>query len=144
MSKSYISKYLKEATINRARQYCEYCLLPADFSPAPFCIDHIISEALGGLTELENLAYACGGCNGYKHDKISVLDSKSQKEITLYNPRIDIWTEHFYWNTDDTIMVGKTDKGRATIELLKVNRPQNINLRALLRLIGVHPPTDYP
>jgi hypothetical protein len=41
-------------------------------------------------------------------------------------------------------MKGKTAKGRVTINLLQVNRQININQREILRLVGLHPPTDYP
>lgn len=144
MSKSYIPKAIRQQVIKKSKGYCEYCLSPADFSPSPFCLDHIVPEVLNGKTIFNNLAYACGGCNGYKHDKISSLDSITNSKISLYNPRTDNWNEHFYWSNDELTLNGRTPKGRITIDLLKINREQSINLRSILRLVGLHPPTDYP
>ena len=126
--------------MHRAKGCCEYCLLPAAFSPSSFNFEHIIPLILNGLTVLMNLAYSCGGCNSYKKDKIQALDPLTQQLSPLYNPRTDIWSNHFQWSDDDLQIAGKTPKGRATVSLLKVNREGNVNLRGLLKLAGLHPP----
>ena len=54
----------------RAEHACEYCALREEFSASSFCIEHIIPRAAGGPTRLDNLAFACGGCNGHKSDKL--------------------------------------------------------------------------
>ncbi len=143
MRRVYISVELQRTIIERAKGYCEYCHLPAAFSPNPFNFEHIISLINGGLTESENLAYSCGGCNAFKREKIQALDSLTRQFFPLFNPRINIWTDHFEWSEDDLRIVGITPIGRATANLLKVNREGNINLRKLLKMADLHPPVLF-
>lgn len=117
--------------------------MPSDYAPTSFTIDHIVPESLNGLTELKNLAYACGTCNRNKYDKISYLDEITKTEVKLYHPRKNKWFHHFRWNKDETTLIGLTPTGRATINLLQINRASNINQRSLLLLVGLHPPTDF-
>jgi hypothetical protein len=95
---------------------------------------------LGGATTLENLAWACFGCNGRKYTKVTAVDPLTQQEVSLFNPRQQNWDEHFFWSEDFTQMVGQTTSGRATIAALGLNRPGVINLRRLLVSVGLHPP----
>jgi hypothetical protein len=60
--------------------------------------------------------------------------------MSLFNPRTDIWADHFQWSDDDLQIIGTTSTGRATVQLLKVNRDVNINLRRLLKMAELHPP----
>lgn len=140
MAKSYISVGIKTHVINRSRGFCEYCKCPADFSTEPFSIEHILPRSKEGLNELENLAYACIGCNIYKSDKTEFLDIVSQEIVSLFNPRTMDWHEHFIWDESLTALIGKTAIGRTTIEALKLNRRQIKNLRRALIAIGEHPP----
>jgi 5-methylcytosine-specific restriction endonuclease McrA len=87
MAKSYISASLKQLVISRSEGFCEYCKCPADFSTEPFSIEHIRPRSKEGLDELNNLAYACIGCNIYKSDKTEFLDVISQEIVPLFNPR---------------------------------------------------------
>ncbi|MEK7328002.1 MAG: HNH endonuclease signature motif containing protein [Chloroflexota bacterium] len=50
----------------RARDYCEYCQSLAQFATQSFTVEHIKPRAAGGETTLDNLAWACFGCNGHK------------------------------------------------------------------------------
>ena len=131
---------LQRLVFERANGYCEYCQLPANFSPSPFNFEHIQPLIKNGLTVSENLAYSCGGCNAYKKDKIQALDPLTRQFFPLFNPRTDNWAEHFQWNEDDLETIGITPIGRATVRLLKVNREGNVNLRRLLKMAGLHPP----
>lgn len=56
---TYISKDLRRLVETRSDQYCEYCKMPSNVSFLPHEVDHAIAEKHGGLTEAENLAYAC-------------------------------------------------------------------------------------
>lgn len=107
MSKSYIAKQIRTLVHERAKGYCEYCLLPSNFSPSAFQIDHIQPESKGGSTTPDNLALSCSQCNGSKFTKTEVLDTKTKAKVPLYNPRVDIWAAHFYWNTDKSLLMGK-------------------------------------
>ena len=128
--------------IARARGLCEYCGSPLAVSPDPFAAEHIIPQSLGGKTELDNLALSCYGCNNHKYNKIEGHDPVTDEIVPLYNPRRDIWKEHFAWDQDLTLMIGLTAIARATIEELQLNREGVVNLRRLLTLAGEHPPRE--
>ncbi len=141
MPKIHVPLSLQRAVIERAKGYCEYCQLPASFSPASFNFEHIIPLAKQGLTSLENLAFSCGGCNAHKKDKTEALDPLTRQSSPLFNPRTDSWSAHFEWNDDDSQIIGITPTGRATAQRLKINREGNVNLRRLLKMAELHPPT---
>ena len=111
------------------------------FSPAPFNFEHIIPLIKQGLTILLNLAFSCGGCNSYKKDKTEALDPFTRQLMPLFNPRTDIWADHFQWSDDELQIIGTTPTGRATVQLLKVNREGNVNLRRVLKMAELHPST---
>lgn len=134
------SKSVREKIEARAKWLCEYCLSPLDFSPDSFSIEQIFPIFKGGKNDLENLALACQGCNGYKSVKTEAFDTISQAIARFYNPRTDVWSEHFVWNEDFTEIIGLTAKGRVTIKTLKLNRQRVVNLRRILIIAGEHPP----
>ena len=103
-------------------------------------IEHIIPTSKGGQTNTNNLALACGGCNGYKYNKTEGVDPVNGVLVKLYNPRTDEWKEHFAWNDDHLEIMGITPTGRATVVTLKLNRKEVINLREINLLTGEHPP----
>jgi hypothetical protein len=137
MAKSYISATLKSLVINRSQGFCEYCKCPADFSTEPFSIEHILPRAKNGLNELNNLAYACIGCNIYKSDKTEFIDVVSMEIAPLFNRRTMHWQDPFIWDELLTAIIGKTIIGR---EALRLNRKPLKNLRRALIAIGEHPP----
>jgi hypothetical protein len=89
---------------------------------------------------MDNLAWACGGCNLFKSSKIDGVDPDSGIRATFFHPRADEWDDHFAWSDDYTSLIGKTTSARATIAALQMNRPSLINLRVALLAIGKHPP----
>lgn len=142
MTKTHIPANLKQFIIKRSKGHCEYCKCPSTFSTELFSIEHIIPRSKNGSNELDNLAYACIGCNIYKSDKIEFIDVVSQTISILYNPRKMNWVDHFIWDESLTVMIGKTAIGRATIEGLKLNRLPVKNLRRALISISEHPPVE--
>jgi hypothetical protein len=54
--------------------------------------------------------------------------------VPLFHPRRDRWSEHFAW--DDTVIIGQTPIGRATVQLLGMNDWQRIELRENLKALG--------
>lgn len=107
----------------------------------PFEIDHVLPRSLGrGAGNLENLAYACRGCNGLKGSRTTCEDPVTGEVVRIFNPRVDRWADHFAWGTDYALVLGLTDVGRATVYALHLNRPGLVNLRLTLRSIGEHPP----
>lgn len=129
--------------IERARDCCEYCLCQRQFSPAPFSIEHIFPRSLGGNSQIENLALACQGCNNHKFAHATGTDPISTEEVRLYNPRADIWSEHFIWSEDFAEIIKLSARGRATISRLCLNRAPVVALRRILADAGLHPPA-YP
>src|SRR5438874_12367732 len=100
MSQPRVSAALGRAVAARPGHLCEYCRTRDEFSTASFCIEHIIPRAVGGSAKWDNLAFACGGCNGHKSDKTTALDPATGAWITLLNPRKDAWEAHFAWSED--------------------------------------------
>ncbi len=126
----------------RARGYCEYCRCSEQFATESFTVEHVKPRHAGGETIIENLAWSCFGCNGYKHAKTKAIDLETGKKVPLYNPRQENWSDHFDWSDDFTQVVGKTPSGRATVEALRLNRTGVVNLRRLLSSVNLHPPED--
>lgn len=124
----------------RANRCCEYCKFLLDYSHDAFHIEHIIPISLSGTYELFNLALACDGCNSHKWTFVEGLDAQTGFKSPLFNPRKDIWSEHFEWTDDFKMIQGVTPEGRTTVDVLKMNRNGLVNVRKALKLYGVHPP----
>ncbi|MCB0121469.1 MAG: HNH endonuclease [Caldilineaceae bacterium] len=126
----------------KARAYgrCEYCQCQDDFATESFSIEHIIPVAVDGETTLDNLAFACQGCNSHKYTKTSAPDPVDGQFVPLFHPRQHNWEDHFSWSEDFLEMIGLTSIGRATIVALKLNRQRVVNLRRAMYVLGEHPP----
>ena len=106
---------------NEARSRCGYCLTSEILIGMAMELDHLVPHSSGGKTVEENLWLACRRYNEFKGAQITALDLKTGKSIALFNPRLQIWAEHFKWNTDGTEIIGTTACGRATVQALKLN-----------------------
>jgi hypothetical protein len=133
-------KELKDFVFKRAKGLCEYCKSPANISSQAFVMEHIIPKSKGGKTVSENLALACQGCNNYKYNKLKGTDKLSGKKVTLFHLRKQKWKDNFVWSDDTIEILGISSTGRATVDNLKLNRPELKNLRKLLSELGKHPP----
>lgn len=140
MSDQRVTAEQKRAVRNRARGCCEYCGSQDSYSPQPFVVEHILPRSKGGPTKLENLAWACQGCNSYKHIKIEGIDPANQVPAPLFHPRNQRWDDHFAWDAGTTRIIGLTPTGRATVATLQMNREPLVNLRRVLHAMGEHPP----
>jgi len=127
---------LQQLVWTRAGQRCEYCQVPADVALLPFQIDHIIAEKHRGLASAENLALRCERCNSHKGPNIAGY--LQGNHVPLFNPRQGRWEDHFAWEA--AVLVGKTPVGQVTIEVLAINLPYRIALRAALIEEGIFPP----
>jgi hypothetical protein len=134
------SASVKRSVIERANGLYEYCQSPSDYSPQPFSVEHIHPISAGGQSDLDNLAYACQGCNNHKYTKTQGLDPVLGIEVPLFHPRRDEWLAHFGWIEGGLEIIGLTSNGRATVSELHLNRPNLLNLCALLLLADLHPP----
>ena len=137
----YIPKAVRVAVGKRANDCCEYCYSQERVATQSFSIDHIYPYSLGGRNNLDNLALACPGCNGYKSNKIEGVDPVTQVHISLYHPRNHRWSGHFVWSENYSVIIGLTPIGRATVTTLRLNRDALVNLRNILYSMGEHPPT---
>jgi hypothetical protein len=141
MPAEYVSAEVRRFVAARARGHCEYCRVPDRFVPDTFTLDHIQPRAAEGQTTLDNLAWACPGCNSHKHTTTAAADPQTGDTFPLFHPRQQRWAEHFAWSDNFLQIIGLTPCGRATIEALKLNRPELVNLRYLLVIAGLHPPS---
>jgi hypothetical protein len=142
MSDRHISNELRRLVADRAGHCCEYCLAQDQFSSDSFTIDHFIPQSLNGPTAADNLAYSCHGCNHRKSARISFTDSVTGEKVPFFNPRFQVWEDHFAWDESFTLIFGLTSVGRATIAALGLNRSGLVNLRRALYAIGEHPPRN--
>jgi hypothetical protein len=114
---------------DRAGDRCEYCRTNQTQDPFfRFHCEHIIARQHSGPTSESNLAWACHHCNFHKGPNLSGIDPVSGSMVALFNPRLQIWSDHF--TTNGPIVVGITPVGRATIRVLDMNAPARVQLRA--------------
>lgn len=129
---------LQEALERRAGGRCEYCLMHQSLQGATFHVEHVIPAHRGGLGDLQNLAWACPGCNLHKSDRVEAADPQTGQLVALFNPRTERWPDHFDWNGYET--VGVTAIGRATILALQLNAPRRLLIRQAEELFSLFPP----
>lgn len=138
MSKTYINAGLRREVIERAGNCCEYCLTNTEDRAIDFAIDHVIAEKHGGATKSENLCLSCYWCNSYKGSDLSSVDWESDEAIVLlFNPRKQVWAEHF--QLDGFHIRPLTATGRVTVALLQLNATERIKERDLLIQLGTYP-----
>jgi len=133
MSGQRISAALRLAVRERARGCCEYCRVHEDDVLLPHEPDHVIAEQHGGVGGIENLALACFHCNRHKGPNIASVDPQTARIVSLFNPRTERWSEHF--QLDGPRIIPLSEKGRASVSLLKINSPERTRVRE--SLIGV-------
>jgi hypothetical protein len=125
---------LEQEVRRRAGDRCEYCLLPQAASTLKHVVDHVIARQHGGRTALGNLALCCGRCNLYKGPNIAGLDPETGQLTRLFNPRTDLWPEHFRW--DGPRLEAVSAVGRTTIAVLALNKPARVRARQALIYAG--------
>lgn len=137
---SRISAKLRDKIIEAAENRCGYCQNPQDLVPIPFQIEHILPKASGGTDDEENLWLACGVCNSFKHAKTHAIDPETNTKTPLFDPRRQIWHEHFEFRQSHSEISGKTPCGRATVIALKLNNVRAVKMRKLWVSVGWFPP----
>ncbi len=135
---TYVSAEVRRLVIERAGNCCEYCRLSQDDHLFAFHIEHIIAEKHRGSSNEDNLCLSCPACNGFKGSDIGSLDwDDSGQFVMLYNPRQQIWNEHFL--LEESQIEPLTAEGRVTVFLLRFNSPAKIKERQLLLTLGRYP-----
>jgi hypothetical protein len=94
-----------------------------------FHIEHVIARQHRGPTDADNLALSCHSCNLHKGPNLSGIDPETGSTVALFHPRVQRWEEHFVRR--GRIIVGLTDVGRATVEVLAMNAPARQDLRTI-------------
>lgn len=120
----YISRKLRKEIAERANFRCEYYKIP----PLPIQLkhepDHILPLKHGGKNTLGNLAFACFNCNRHKGTDISGYDNLSGNLTALFNPRTQIWAEHFQMQNAESIPL--TPEAQITVKILQLNATERI------------------
>jgi hypothetical protein len=140
----------RELVRERANYLCEYCHSSERFAATRFTVDHVKPKSLTGSDDVDNLALACRRCNERRYNFVTGIDPETQSEVPIFNPRKQVWSEHFTWSLDSKTIIGTTPIGRATCSRLDLNDeryPLNDSIRSargLWVVAGLHPPDKDP
>jgi HNH endonuclease len=132
----WISPELRQTIAHRASLLCEYCLI-AEADTFYGCeVDHIISLKHGGVSELNNLAYACALCNRSKGSDIGSI-STTGEFTRFFNPRTDRWAEHYC--LEQAAICPLTTVGEVTARVLGFNDSARLHEREEMIRFGKYP-----
>ncbi len=126
---SEIPKKLDKEIRIEAKNRCGYCLGEQKYIFAWLEIEHIYPRAKGRTSEKENLWLACPFCNTFKGSHTHGTDPKTKRKVTLFNPRKQIWKNHFEFDSNRAAIIGKTICERATVNVLKINNDLALETR---------------
>ena len=84
-------------------------------------IEQIIPLATGCSDVESNLWLACPLCYGQKSAKVDAIDPGSGGRVSIFNPRTQVWYEHFAWTEDGLRIEGLKPIGRATVVALHLS-----------------------
>ncbi len=105
MTRSAVSPALRRELATEAGTRWGYCLSDEALSGAPLSVDHIVPVAAGGLTIRENLWLVCRSYKEFKGARTHADDPVTGKSAPVFNPRTQVWTEHFRWSEDGTLVI---------------------------------------
>ncbi len=142
MTPAYIPIELRRQVRADAGWRCGYCHTPEALIGMPLEFEHLHPEAHGGATVRENLWLACIRCNDFKGDRTDAVDPETGETVLLFNPRTQVWMEHFAWSPDGTLIIGVTPVGRATAVALRLNNEYIVVARRFWVEAGWWPPTE--
>jgi hypothetical protein len=123
----------------RAGHRCEYCHAPEAIFNFPFEVEHIVPPRHGGKDDDINLALSCRSCNLFKADRLHVAEPQTGNTVPLFNPRRDQWQQHFRVDIPGAFVLGLTDIGRATVELLQMNSVAQLAARKQWLRLKLYP-----
>lgn len=109
---------------------CAYCRTELPIACCFLQRDHIVPKAPHPqwMFEPRNLCFACDKCNNFKGDKevlrnrYAVAYPTDSKDFLIVNPFLDKYSDHIELK-DGIIYIGKTKKGRFTIDTCQLFRP---------------------
>lgn len=114
-----VSAIVRKRVAHRASYICEYCLAQDERSFIGFEVDHIISRKQNGSNEDSNLAYSCPDCNRNKGTDLASIDWNTREIVRFFNPRTDIWAEHF--RLSEGFIEPITIIGKVTVDIFRFN-----------------------
>jgi len=85
---------------------------------------------------------ACVCCSLRKSAQQFAPDPDSGAQVPLFNPRTQLWAEHFRWESETIVPL--TGTGRATVAALAMNRPLILAIRKEEMARHRHPPVEAP
>ena len=127
---------VKNLVHERANGCCEYCQTCEVNIGQTMHVEHINPAGGDGL---DNLCLACPNCNFSKAAVVVAKDPDTDQEVPLFNPRHQLWQEHFVWEDNFALIRGLTPTGRATVARFKMNRPRIVLTRKRWVQAGLHP-----
>lgn len=142
MSRPHIPTTLRQTISEQARHRCGYCQTALAYSGVQLHIEHIIPLAAGGQSIESNLWLACALCNRHKGVQTHSVDTLTGENVSLFNPRTQVWWEHFVWSSDGLHIIGQTACGRATVTALKLNNDYIVPARKNWVSVSWHPPRE--
>ena len=142
MSTARVGRRLRAQVLADAGGRRGYCRSSEEITGVPLEIEHLLPEALGGPARRSNLWAACRQCNALKSDRVEAYDPLTELLVPLFNPRDQVWVEHFGWVEGGARIVGQTPTGRATVAALSLNRPLVVRARQRWVAVGWHPPQE--
>lgn len=67
------------------------------------------------------------------------VDPRTGKTVRLFNPRMDVWDEHFRWGRGWKKLIGREPGGRASVVALNMNDELLQRARPFWRNAGLLP-----
>lgn len=64
-----------------------------------------------------------------KGAKIAGLDPDTEEMASLFHPFKQRWSDHFTWQAEGLLIAGLTPTGRATVNVIKLNRSPLVKVR---------------
>jgi hypothetical protein len=98
--------------------------------------DHIRPKQHGGDSSADNLAFACVLCNRYKGPNIGSFDPETNLFSFFFNPRTQIWLEHFA--LEGALISPLTAEGRVTVTIFRLNDEERVIERERLIARGLY------
>jgi uncharacterized protein (TIGR02646 family) len=137
----HLDRRVREALVANFHGKCAYCESVANVTGVGEVELYRPRNAYGEEATLDwsNLLYACPVCNRNKAAAFPLAGEPSPRQADyawrienesalLLHPCIDFPEDHLRFGTDGMIF-GLTERGRVTIEVLDLNRPQLVNAR---------------
>lgn len=133
---AYVPEKLRQLVGRRAAWRCEYRRLPQHAARHKHEPDHILPRQHGGATEARNLALICWRCNRHKGPNVGSYDPATGVLTPFYNPRAQIWEEHF--RLEGALIQPLTAEGRVTVRIFGFNDAARVEEREEWLRLGLY------